>query len=72
MWLIEQVCEYPGLVQIFQAMAVKVVSDFCKDVVLKVSNDCEIVVQNQDELIQNLMLRRPRWLRFPAETWFSR
>ncbi len=33
-------------------MAVKVVSDFCKDVVLKVSNDCEIVVQNQDELMQ--------------------
>ena len=48
------------------------VSDFCKDVVLKVSNDCEIVVQNQDELMQNLMLRRPRWLRFHAEIWFSR
>ncbi len=40
-------------------MAVKMVSDFCKDVVLKVSNDCEIVAQNQDELMQNLMLRRP-------------
>ncbi len=64
--------QYPGLVQIFQAVAVKMVSDFCKDVVLKVSNDCEIVVQNQDGLMQNLMLRRPRWLRFHAEKWFSR
>lgn len=28
------------------------VSDCCKDAVLKVSNNCEIVVQNQDELMQ--------------------
>ena len=27
------------------------VSDCCKDAVSKLSNDCEIVVQNQDELV---------------------
>lgn len=33
-------------------MAVRVVSNSCKEVVLIESNSCEIVVQNRDELKQ--------------------